>query len=302
MLQSAAGWQVVGEAADGLEALQHAAALVPDLILLDVELPGMSGIEAAARILADAPRSKILFVSAHRSWDIAEAAFGNGARGYILKSDAGFELLPAMDAIAAGRRFISGALVGRDGDGSRTAPGGRHRRCHEVSFYSEEDALLDTFNGFAETALNAGKALIVIAVESHLADLYRRLHERLDIDQAIRERRYLAYNESDALSGCMVDGLPDEARFWKNGTSLVLQAAAASRGDRPGVAACGECSDTLLRAGRLEAAIRVEQLWDELATTFNVDTLCGYSTEAPRDEDRGALRRLCAEHSAAYSQ
>lgn len=303
VLDAATGWQVVGEAADGWEALRNAAALVPDLILLDVELPGLNGIEAARRILTVAPGSKILFASAHRSWDIAEAAFAAGARGYILKSFAGPELLPAMDAIAAGRRYISGAFVGRDGEGSRPEPGGRRRRCHEVSFYSADADLLDTFTRFAETALNAGKALIVAAVAAHLAELYRRLQGRLDIDAAIRERRYLPLDEADALSAFMVDGWPDEARFWKNGTSLVLRAANASRGDHRRVATCGVCSDTLLRAGLLEAAIHLEQLWDGLTGAFNVETLCAYSTEASGDdENRGALRRVCAEHSAVYSQ
>ena len=302
MLDGEPRWQIVGEAADGSEALRSVEALVPDLILLDVELPGLNGIEAAGRILSVTPAAKILFVSAHRSWDIAEAAFAAGARGYILKSSAGFELLPAMNAIVTGQRFVSGEFVGRDGAGHRIAADASSQRCHEASFYSAEPELLDTFTRFAEEALNDGKAVIMAAVEPRLAAVARRLRERLDLDEAIEERRYVPFDEADALSAVIVDGWPDEQRFWKSGTSMVLQAAGGSHGTRR-VAACGACSDTLLHSGRLEAAIRLEQLWDELARVFNVDALCVYSTAALHEEEhRSALRRLSAEHSAVYSQ
>jgi DNA-binding NarL/FixJ family response regulator len=111
-LQACPRWQVVGEAADGLDAVQKAQALQPDLILLDVGLPGLNGIEAARRILALDPDRRILFLSENRSWDIVEAALGVGGPGYVLKSDAGRDLLAAMDAVVEGRRFISRSLDG----------------------------------------------------------------------------------------------------------------------------------------------------------------------------------------------
>jgi DNA-binding NarL/FixJ family response regulator len=73
--------QVVGEASDGLEAVQQAQALQPDLILLDIGLPTLNGIEAARRIRKVAPQSKILFVSQESSTDVVEEALGTGARG-----------------------------------------------------------------------------------------------------------------------------------------------------------------------------------------------------------------------------
>jgi DNA-binding NarL/FixJ family response regulator len=89
------GWQVVGEGADGLEGVRLTEELKPDVILLDVELPTLNGLEAARRILARDASARILFLTAHRSWDIAAAALGTGGSGYILKSEAGHELLPA---------------------------------------------------------------------------------------------------------------------------------------------------------------------------------------------------------------
>ena len=109
-LQASPRWQVVGEAADGLDAVEKAHALRPDLILLDVGLPSLNGIEAARRILAHDPDRRILFLSENQSWDIVEAALRVGGRGYVLKSDAGSELLSAMEAIVEGQQFVSRSL------------------------------------------------------------------------------------------------------------------------------------------------------------------------------------------------
>src|SRR4051794_1090262 len=89
LLRKSGRWLLAGEAADGLSGVEQAAALAPDLILLDVELPGIHGLEAGRRILERDPATRILFVSAHASWDIAAAALGIGAMGYILKLGAG---------------------------------------------------------------------------------------------------------------------------------------------------------------------------------------------------------------------
>lgn len=104
--------QVIGQFNDGLEAIQKAEELQPDLILLDINLPTLNGIEVAHRIREVSPKSKILFVSENRSPDVAEKAIGIGARGYIVKSDAARELLPAIKAVLKGKQFVSASLAG----------------------------------------------------------------------------------------------------------------------------------------------------------------------------------------------
>ena len=111
-LQKERELQVIGEASDGLEAVQKAEELQPDLILLDIGLPTLNGIDAARRIRAVSPASKILFVSENRSVGIAEEALKGGAGGYILKSDAAGELLPALKAVLDGKRFVGASLAG----------------------------------------------------------------------------------------------------------------------------------------------------------------------------------------------
>ena len=112
ILQERPGWQVTGEASDGLEAVQRAEELQPDLILLDIGLPKLNGIEAAGRIRNLAPQSKILFVSQESSADVVEEALRLGARGYILKAYAQRDLLAAVEAVLEGKRFVSSGLDG----------------------------------------------------------------------------------------------------------------------------------------------------------------------------------------------
>ena len=105
--------QVVGEVSDGVEAIEKAKELKPDLILLDIGLPTLNGIAAAQLIREFFPECKILIVSENRSTDIVEKALRSGAGGYVLKSDVGSELLPAIEAVLEGKRFISASLAGQ---------------------------------------------------------------------------------------------------------------------------------------------------------------------------------------------
>lgn len=103
---------VIAVAGDGLEAVQKAKELQPDLIILDIGLPKLNGIEAARRIRKAAPQSKILFLSANADPEVVSAAFNAGALGYIHKSAAAQSLLPAMEAVLLGKRFVASSPLG----------------------------------------------------------------------------------------------------------------------------------------------------------------------------------------------
>lgn len=107
VLQKNPRYELLGEVADGLEAVHMAERLQPDLVVLDIGLPGLNGIEAARQIRARAPDVKILFLSEQRAPEVAEAALGTGAQGYVLKSDAADDLVAGIEAISEGKRFIS---------------------------------------------------------------------------------------------------------------------------------------------------------------------------------------------------
>jgi len=99
--------QVVGEASDGLEALQKAIELRPDLILLDIGLPSLNGIEVARQMRSFVPDSKIIFLTQESSSDVVQEALGLGARGYVTKTKAQADLFAAVEAVLLGKTFVS---------------------------------------------------------------------------------------------------------------------------------------------------------------------------------------------------
>lgn len=107
LLEDDATLQIAAVAEDGLAGLHAAEDLQPDLILLDVGLPKMNGLQAARWLRDLAPNSKIIFVTAERSRELVHRAFELGARGYVIKTDAGSELLPAIKAVLGGDNFVS---------------------------------------------------------------------------------------------------------------------------------------------------------------------------------------------------
>jgi DNA-binding NarL/FixJ family response regulator len=109
-LQRRAEFQTI-EAADGLEAVQKAEELQPDLILLDINLPKLHGFGVAKQIPGLAPHARLLFMSQESSSDIVRKALSLGADGYVQKLSAGTDLLPAIDAVLGGQRFVSSSLA-----------------------------------------------------------------------------------------------------------------------------------------------------------------------------------------------
>ena len=102
--------QIIAEVSDGLEAIQQAEELKPDLILLDIGLPTLNGIEAAREIRKLAPESKIIFVTQESLADVVQEALSVGVLGYVLKARAGTDLIAAVEAVIEGRQFLSSSL------------------------------------------------------------------------------------------------------------------------------------------------------------------------------------------------
>jgi len=116
-LESRPDLQVVGEASDGLEAVEKAQALKPNLILLDIGLPSLNGIEAAQRISGLIPTATILFVSQIRDADVVREALSNGAKGYVWKQNAAKDLMLAIETVLRGASFVSsGIQAGNSGE------------------------------------------------------------------------------------------------------------------------------------------------------------------------------------------
>ena len=276
--------------------------LKPDLILLDIGLPKLNGIEAARQIRRRSPDSKIIFLSQNSDLDVVRAALGTGALGYVLKTDAGHELLPAVDAVLGGKQFVSSSLKRHEFSASPGEEQAPHR--HEVLFYSDDAVLLDRVTHFIAVALKAGDAAIVFATKSHRDSLLQRLKaEGVDTDGALHQGTYISSDATDTLSAIMVNGLPDPVRFFERIGGSIEAAARAAKSEQPQVVVFGEAVNLLQAEGNPDAAIRLEQLWNEVGKTFGLDIFCGYdSSNFHGEEDEHVFQSICAEHSAVYSR
>ena len=301
LLQARPTWQVIAEASDGSEGVQKAEDLKPDLIVLDVGLPNLSGIEAARQIRQRSPNSEIIFLSQNSDLDVVRAALSTGALGYVHKIDAGGELLPAMDAVLEGKQFVSSSL--KDYQFTDTLVRKAAHR-HDVLFYSDERVLLEGVTHFIAAALKTGNAAMVLATKSHRDSLLQRLKAAgVDTDGALQRGTYISLDATDALSAIMVNGLPEPARFFERIGGFIEAATRAATLVGSQVVVFGEAVNLLQAEGKADAAIRLEQLWNDVGRTFGLDILCGYdSSSFHGDEDEHVFQSICSEHSAVYSQ
>ncbi len=167
---------------------------------------------------------------------------------------------------------------------------------HVVQFYTEDAALLVAISRFIGTALGAGDAAVVIATRAHRDGLFLQLKERgFDVSGAVRQGRLIAVDAAETLSRFMRDGWPDPARFASVVGGFFDQIRAVTGTERPRVAAFGEMVALLWAEGKSEAAIRLEELWNDLARTHSFALHCAYPiTNFNRDEDGERLsENLC---------
>jgi DNA-binding NarL/FixJ family response regulator len=277
-LQQRAAFQIY-EAADGLEAVQKAEALQPDLILLDINLPTLHGFEVAKQVRRLVPHAKLLFVSQESSSAIVRTALSLGALGYVQKVSAATDLPAAVEAVLGGRRFVSSSVAFTEPAVAPTP----HR--HEILFCADDAALVDGLTRFIAAALNAADAAIALATDFHQRRLLLELRTQgVDIDGAIERGIYLSFD---------ADVAPDPVRFLEAIDGARAAAAAAGKA-HPRVALCGERAGRLWAAGRTAEAVQLEQLCSELAP--DVDILCAYPRPYAKNDQ--ALTRICAEHTA----
>jgi DNA-binding NarL/FixJ family response regulator len=280
-LEQSVGVQIIGQASDGLEAIQLAKKLQPDLILLDVGLPGLNGLEVARRVRAFAP-AKFLFFSALADPDVVREAFNLGAIGYVYKPHAQSELLPAIDAARENRRFVGKGLeFSEDADTEAT-----HR--HEIHLCHDDATILRSFTHFIARALRAGNPAIVLATEPHRDGLLQQLRALgVRIDAAIEQGTYIALDADE----------PTDAVEFLQAIRSMSEAAAKAGKKYPRVAFCGERAGRLWAEGKKDESTQLEQLCEDLARAENVDVLCVYPLPQGQDEIP-ALDSIFAEHSA----
>jgi DNA-binding NarL/FixJ family response regulator len=176
IIESQDDLSVVGEAADGLQLLKLLQKTVPDLIVLDIAMPGLRGIEAAQEIKAHHPRVAILFLSMHKNQEYLENAIATGAEGYLLKENTGQELLTAIETIRKGKTYLSPLfaeefpldLIGICRRNKHTPPDPLTRR--------EREVLKLVAEGYTNRQISGLLYISVRTVQSHRMSIRKKLN------------------------------------------------------------------------------------------------------------------------------
>jgi DNA-binding NarL/FixJ family response regulator len=286
--------EIVGEASDGLEAVQKAKQLQPDLIVLDIGLPKLNGIQAARRLRDLVPQARILFLSEESDRDVIQEGLRLGALGYVRKFNTQRELLPAIDAVLKGKQFVGSGL---DYDFTEDRTEHRVTSHHDMLVYSDDAVLLDGMLRFIANALNSGNPAIVVATKSHREGLVQRLKKNgFDIDNAIKNGIMILLDAAETLSAFIVNGMPDSIAFFDRLSGLIESAAKAATIEHPRVAIYGEKCGLLFAEGNSRAAISIEKIDNALTRMYNIDILCSYPFLHDYEDDP-AFKYICGEHS-----
>jgi hypothetical protein len=171
---------------------------------------------------------------------------------------------------------------------------------HAVQFYPTDGHLLDLLSRFVGTALITGDVAIVVATKEHRDGLAARLKEKgLNLNVARRQGRYIALDAAATLHQISRDGRPDEARFREVVGGLMAKLHA--RGERPKISAFGEMVALLWAAGKPDAAIQLEQMWNTLAAEYEFCLCCAYPMRGFGNGHAASFMKICAQHSHVFT-
>jgi DNA-binding NarL/FixJ family response regulator len=177
LLESQPGWQVVGEAVNGREALERAKLLKPDLVILDISMPDLNGIEATRAILKLVPEAEILVLTMHDSEELVRRVLEAGARGYVVKTDVGRRLIEAADAMRRHEAFFtpSAAMTVLDGYLKRSVRSGPKPLLHELT-PREREVLQLLAEGKANKEVASLLGISIYTVETHRSNIMHKLN------------------------------------------------------------------------------------------------------------------------------
>ena len=169
---------------------------------------------------------------------------------------------------------------------------------HTVQFYEEDSFLLDSLTKLIGTTLMAGDVAFVVATAAHREGLAQRLKALgLDLEVSARLGAYCGFDAAETLSGFMVNGVINANLFLSFTKYILSSVRPAANGKRPRVVFFGEMVALLLAAGNIDAALKLERLWNELAHSHSFQLYCAYPMKIIGQQGRQAFLDLCAEHT-----
>jgi DNA-binding NarL/FixJ family response regulator len=180
LLEGHPGWEVCGEAGTGREAVEMAGRLKPDIVVLDLSLPELNGLEATRQILKESPRTEVLVLTMHHSEELAQQVLQAGARGYILKSDAGESLIAAVETLVRREPFLTPRLTELVLERYVRGPGGREGDTDVgiVLTPREREIVLLVAEGRSSKTIASALGISVKTVETHRTNVMRKLRLR----------------------------------------------------------------------------------------------------------------------------
>jgi DNA-binding NarL/FixJ family response regulator len=168
------GWVVAADAANGRDAVSMAAEIKPDIIVLDLTMPELNGLEAARKIIAADPAARILILTAHESEQVVREVLSAGARGYVLKSDAGRVLVTAVQALLDGRYFFTSTVAQMVLDGYLRSEARDADAAHTLSAREREIVQL-LAEGNSNKDIARALDISVNTAETHRSNIMRKL-------------------------------------------------------------------------------------------------------------------------------
>jgi DNA-binding NarL/FixJ family response regulator len=178
LLESHPDWEVCGEATNGRDAVEQSRRLRPDVVVMDLSLPELNGLDATRQILKDAPGTEVLVLTMHHSEELARDVLKAGARGYVMKSDADENLITAVDSLRQHKPFLTSTVTGFVLD-DYVRRGDAQADLAQVNVTSREREVIQIVaegRSNKEAALTLGVS--VKTIEAHRANIMRKLHLR----------------------------------------------------------------------------------------------------------------------------
>jgi DNA-binding NarL/FixJ family response regulator len=192
LLESQEGWEVCGEATTGRDAVEMTRRLRPDVVVMDLSLPGLNGLDATRQILKDAPDTEVLVLTMHHSEELARDVLQAGARGYVLKNDADENLLAAVDSLRQHKPFLTSTVTEFMLDDYLRRGAGPQDEVAPAAVTAREREIVQLIaEGQSNKEAAATLGVSVKTIEAHRANIMRKLHLRSVSDlvrYAIRNR------------------------------------------------------------------------------------------------------------------